>query len=362
MPLPVSQLAGFRPYQPGLSTAQIAKKFGLEETSIIKLASNENPLGPSPLAVDAFNRSSHHLHRYPEGAQLRAALAAFYAVDLEAVVLGNGSNDVLDIVARAFAGPGDECIYSEHAFAVYGLVCKLVGATAVQVPAKSFGHDLDAMLAAITDKTKIIWIANPNNPTGTFHTAAHMKSFIERVPSHILIVLDEAYYEYLDAVEQSKSELWLETHKNLVIVRTFSKIYGLAGLRIGYALCSPQVAATLQNVRQPFNANLPALAAAEAALSDQSFVQKSREANKMSIAALRDAFDERGLTYMPAFGNFVTVLVPDAESVSQLLLARGIIVRQITEYGLSKYLRVSGGTADEISRFVSELNNILDTQ
>ncbi len=349
------------PYEPGKPTAELAREFGLAEERIVKLASNENPLGVSPSANHAMRALLDGLARYPDGNgfELKQALVARFAVAMENVVLGNGSNDVLELIARAFLAPGASAVYAQHAFAVYPISVLATGATGIAVPARDFGHDLPAMLAAIRPDTRMVFIANPNNPTGTFIGGAEIEAFMRQVPAQVVVVLDEAYTEYLEPQYRYDSVSWLKSYPNLVITRTFSKVYGLAGLRVGYALASAPVADLMNRVRQPFNVNTLSLAAATAALSDDAFVERSYQLNRLGMVQLVSAFDVMGLSYMPSFGNFVTVKVPSAQGVFQQLLRAGVIVRPIANYGLPDYLRVSIGLESENARFVQALREIL---
>jgi histidinol-phosphate aminotransferase len=351
----ISQL---KPYQPGLPIEAVARKYGLHPEQIVKLASNENPLGMSPKARAALIWSLPEAHRYPDQYALTYALANKLGVDSENIVLGNGSNDVLDLVARTFLGEGDEAISSQYAFSVYPIATQSVGAANVIVPATEYGHDLSAMLLAITPSTKVIWLANPNNPTGTFIPYPRLKIFLAKVPKQIIVVLDEAYYEYLDANERANTTAWLQYHPNLVIARTFSKIYGLAGLRIGYGITSPEVAGLLSRVRQPFNANVPALAAAVAALQDEEFVERSYDGNKAGRLQLLSGLKTLGVECLPAYGNFVTCKVRDAVVVNEGLLNQGIIVRPLAGNGMPDWLRVTVGTQADNRRFLKALEKL----
>lgn len=347
-----------QPYRPGMPIQELARKANMDPANIIKLASNENPLGPSPLAREAAIRAATEAHRYPDGTELRLALAAKLGVQAENIVLGNGSNDVLDLVARTFLAVDSESVSSQHAFTVYQLVTKAVSATNVIVPATDFGHDLAAMQTAITDKTRVVWIANPNNPTGTLLSPTAVRQFIEQVRSSVIVVLDEAYFEYLTAEEAGDTISLLAEHPNLVITRTFSKIYGLGGMRIGYAIANAEVAGMLNRIRQPFNVSSVSLAAASAALADQDFVGKSIETNIAGRRQLTEGFIALGLNYIPSHGNFVTVRFPDASAVNEHLLQQGIIVRPIGEYGMPDYLRVSVGLKSENARLLDVLGRL----
>ncbi|TVO59213.1 histidinol-phosphate transaminase [Denitromonas ohlonensis] len=349
------------PYQPGKPISELAREMGLVEASIVKLASNENPLGISPMAKEAIARALLELARYPDGNgfALKAALSERTGVPMSGIVLGNGSNDVLELVARTFLTPGSEAVFSEHAFAVYPLATMAVGGKPVAVPAKDFGHDLDAMAAAVTDKTGVIFIANPNNPTGTFLPGPQIEAFLEKIPERVLVVLDEAYTEYLSDDDRYDAIGWLARFPNLLVSRTFSKAYGLAGLRVGYGLAHPSVIDLLNRVRQPFNVNSLALAAATAALADEEFLAKSAALNRRGMAQLTDAFRAMSLEWIPSWGNFVTVKVGDGDAINRKLLAQGVIVRPIAGYGMPQWLRVSIGLPEENARFISALQQAL---
>ena len=349
------------PYQPGKPISELAREMGLEEAGIIKLASNENPLGVSPFAQRAIDRALAGLARYPDGNgfELKQALTGRYGVAQECIVLGNGSNDVLELAARAFLTPGLEAIYSRHAFAVYPLVVQAIGAKGMEVPAKKFGHDLGAMRRAITPKTRMVFIANPNNPTGTLVDAVELEAFISALPKEIVVVLDEAYNEYLPEELKAGSIGWLRRFPNLIVTRTFSKVYGLAGLRVGYAFADSGVADLMNRVRQPFNVNSLALAAATAALGDHEFVRRSFELNQAGMRQITAGFKKLGIGYIPSCGNFVSFRVEKAAAVFQRLLKMGVIVRPIASYGMPQHLRVTIGLESENARFLAALERAL---
>jgi histidinol-phosphate aminotransferase len=349
------------PYQPGKPISELARELGLREADIVKLASNENALGLSPKAALAIPPAIAELSRYPDGSgyELKQALSAKLGLAPERIVLGNGSNDVLEMVARAFLSPATNAVYAQHAFAVYPLATQATGARGVEVAARDFGHDLDGMLRAIDRDTRVVFIANPNNPTGTFVAPTAMHAFLRAVPAHVVAVVDEAYQEYLPAALQADSIAWLREFPNLVITRTFSKIYGLAGLRLGYAAAHESVADLMNRVRQPFNANSIALAAAAAALTDDEFVARSREVNFAGMAALTAGFKRLELPYIPSVGNFVTVRVGDGAEVFRRLLRRGVIVRPIAGYGLPEHLRITVGSEPENARLLQALEESL---
>ncbi len=349
------------PYQPGKPTAELARELGLDEASIIKLASNENPLGVSPKALAAMRALLDGLARYPDGNgfELKQALSERYGVEQNRIVLGNGSNDVLELAARAFLAPGLSAVYAQHAFAVYPLAVQAAGAKGIEVAAKDYGHDLAAMAAAVRPDTRIVFVANPNNPTGTFVAGAELQKFIAALPQDVLVVLDEAYTEYMRPDFRYDSIGWLKKHPNLVITRTFSKVYGLAGLSVGYALAAPGVADLMNRVRQPFNVNSLSLAAAAAALNDDAFIRQSYELNCRGMDQVVAGLGRLGLKHIPSYGNFVTFEVPNAAGVFGKLLRLGVIVRPIAAYGMPGHLRVSIGLESENARFLDALKQAL---
>jgi histidinol-phosphate aminotransferase len=348
-------------YQPGKPISELARELGLNEADIVKLASNENPLGPSPMALAAAQDALFDMALYPDGAgfALKAKLSTQWRVAANQIVLGNGSNDVLDMAARAFLAPGTSSVYAQHAFAVYPIATQTVGAQGIAVPAKNYGHDLAAMRAAIRDDTRVLWIANPNNPTGTFLPWADVEAFLETVPQQVLVVLDEAYGEFLPPAERCNTAAWLARFPNLLIVRTFSKAYGLAGLRVGYGLGSADVIDLLNRVRHPFNVNAPALAAAEAALDDVDFLARSYALNSAGMAQLAAGLSALGVDGVPSKGNFLLAKVGDAARINIELLKRGVIVRPVANYDLPEFLRVSVGLAGQNARFLEALSEVL---
>ncbi len=350
------------PYQGGKPIEELAREMGLKVEEIVKLASNENPLGISPKADFAIQHALDDIARYPDGNSftLRDAVAQKFGVAHNEIVFGNGSNDILELSARTFLQAGDEAIYSEHAFAVYPLVTQAVGAKGVVVKANNYAHDLDGFLQAITPKTKLIFIANPNNPTGTLIEKNVLSSFLKKVPKQILVVLDEAYDEYLSADLKSEAIGWLKEFENLIISRTFSKAYGLAGLRVGFGLCHVNIADMMNRVRQPFNVNSIAQAAATASLSDDDFVERSYALNQAGMAQVTQGLKALDLEFIPSFGNFVSFKVENAAQVNQQLLKNGVIVRPIANYEMPDYLRVSIGLFSENARFLEVLKTILN--
>jgi histidinol-phosphate aminotransferase len=354
-----SYVRSIAPYQPGKPISELAREMGLQEAAIVKLASNENPRGIGPRTRAAIEAAIGDIARYPDGNgfELKQKLAARYGVDMGSIVLGNGSNDVLELVASAFLGPGRASLFSQHCFAVYPLATQSRGARPIQVPArKDFGHDLEAMAKAIDDETFVAWVANPNNPTGTFARPEEIEAFLKRVPERVLVVIDEAYNEYLTPELRSDSVKLVKRHPNVVITRTFSKAYGLAGLRVGYALAHGSVADVMNRVRQPFNVNSVALAAAAAALDDMEFVARSYAENLQGMRQLEEGASGLGLDYIPSHGNFLTIRVGKAADVYKKLLRRGVIVRPVGGgYQLPEHLRVTVGTAAENDKFLAAL-------
>ena len=362
-----SYIRNIAPYQPGKPTPELARELGLNEADIVKLASNENPLGVSPKALAAIQKALPELALYPDGAgfDLKAVISRKFKVDAAQIVLGNGSNDILELAARTFLTPGKSAVYSQHAFAVYSLATQAVGAAGIEVPAKNFGHDLDAMAVAITENTGLVFIANPNNPTGTFLAATEIAAFMAKVPARVLVVLDEAYTEYLAPDLRGDATRWLVQFPNLIISRTFSKAYGLAGLRVGYGLAHPEIIALFNRVRQPFKVNQLAQVAAAAALDDADFIARSVQVNNDGMAQLLAGFAALGLKHIPSYGNFVAVEVAPAGSITtaaaifQKLLQKGVIVRPVASYGMPTYLRISIGTQAQNAAFLSALTGAL---
>lgn len=354
------------PYAPGKPIAELEREYGVSD--IIKLASNENPLGPSPRVLDAIRAALADIALYPDGAgfELKAAIARRHDIAPACITLGNGSNDVLDLVARVFLTPGTEAVYDEHAFAVYPIATQAVGATGRVAKAHDgsrgprYGHDLVALRAAVNANTRVVFIANPNNPTGTWLPAAELEAFIRDLPAQVIVVVDEAYFEYVEEAEYPDASRWLAAYPNLIVTRTFSKAYALAGLRAGYALSHPKVADLLNRVRQPFNLNSVAQVAACAALADADHLAAAVRVNREGMRQLTQACTAMGLDYIPSVGNFVCIDVgrPGAE-VYEGLLREGVIVRPVANYGLPAHLRVTIGTAEQNARFIAALTRVL---
>lgn len=351
-----SYIRAIAPYQPGKPIPELERELGI--TGIVKLASNENPLGSSPKSIAAMHEAIKTIALYPDGNgfELKDALAKRYGVAHANLVLGNGSNDLLELASRAFLSPGAVAVYSAHAFAVYALATQAVGAQGITVAAKDFGHDLIAMReAAVEHKAKMVFIANPNNPTGTYLTAEALLNFMQTLPANILVVLDEAYNEYLPPAQRYDSVSWLAKFPNLIISRTFSKAYGLAGLRVGYAIAHEQVTDMMNRVRQPFNVNSIAQAAAVAALHDLDFVEKTYELNQQGMQQLVAGLTKLGLSYIPSYGNFISFRIGGATAMYRRLLELGVIVRPIANYDMADYLRVSIGLQSENEKFLTAL-------
>ena len=365
--LAVPGVQGLHPYQPGKPIEELQRELGLD--SIVKLASNENPLGPSPRAVAAARAALDEIHRYPDdnAHRLRHKLAARLGVAPESLLFGNGSSDVIDMVARSFLGPGRNAVYAEHSFAMYAIYTRAAGAEGRVAPAlpadhpdMPLGHDLDALRAAIDADTRVLFIANPNNPTGTWLGRAALHDFLRAVPPEVVVVLDEAYTEYVEAPDFPDGLAWLGEFPNLIVTRTFSKIHGLAGLRVGYGVAGPALASLVARVRHPFNVNSAALAAAEAALDDAEHVARSVALNRAGLRQLGAGLAALGLRVLPSVGNFLCVdLGRPAGPVFDGLLRRGVIVRPVANYGLPNHLRISVGTAEENDRCLAALAEVL---
>lgn len=353
------------PYQAGKPIAEVAREFGLDEANIVKLASNENPFGVPESAKQAMVAAAADLGRYPDanGFDLKAALSKRYDVPADWITLGNGSNDILEIAAHAFVERGQSVVYSQYSFAVYALATQGVGARHIVVPAKAYGHDLDAMLAAIQEDTRLVFIANPNNPTGTFIPAADIQAFLDKVPANVVVVLDEAYNEFLAEENQFESAEWVKKYPNLLVSRTFSKAYGLAGLRVGFAVAQPALTDLMNRIRQPFNVNSMAQAAAIAALNDKEFLKQSAANNAAGYQQFTEAFEQLGLEYVPSYGNFVLVKVGKdlaaGARVNLALLKQGVIVRPVGNYGLPEWLRISIGLPQENAVLIAALTKAL---
>ncbi len=365
-PLAVPGVRSLKPYEPGKPIEELERELGIRVSA--KLASNENPLGPSQRTVQALQDHMQELSYYPDGSTfaLKKALASRHGVPPECITMGNGSNDVLDLIARTFLGPGRAAVFSRHAFAVYPIATQAVGARAKVAAAHDaehdmpYGHDLETMLSLIDQDTRVVFIANPNNPTGTWLPHAPLRDFIEAVPAHVIVVVDEAYFEYVLEPEYPDSSTWLVRFPNLIVTRTFSKIHALAGLRIGYGLSDPSIAELLNRVRQPFNVNTLAQVGALAALEDSDHVRRSIEVNTAGMQQLTSAFRARNLSYIPSVGNFLCVdMARHALPIYRALLKGGVIVRPVANYGLTDHLRISIGTREQNGLFLKSLDKIL---
>jgi histidinol-phosphate aminotransferase len=348
-------------YQPGRPIEEVARELGLPPSDIIKLASNENPLGPSPAALKAMQNVLANINLYPDGNafHLKQKLAAKLGVQPANVILGNGSNEIIEFVGHALMEPGVDVIVSQYCFAIYPLVAKIFSSNVITVPAKHHGHDLAAMLKAITPKTRVVFVANPNNPTGTVVPKAELLQFANQIPAHVLLVLDEAYIEFLDDPADFVSEIRDGKRPNLLLMRTFSKIFGLAGLRLGYGIANPDLISTLEKVRQPFNINSIAQAGALAALEDVEHMRKTRENNSRGLRLYTEAFQKLGLEYVPSSGNFILVRVGDGQGVFSALQKQGVIVRPMAGYQLGEWIRISVGTPQENERCLATLKSAL---
>lgn len=353
-------IAGLQPYKPGKPVEELTRELGV--TDVVKLASNENPRGPGERVRERINLAAGALSRYPDGGGygLRQALARYHDIEPNRITLGNGSNDVLELAARMALEPGLEGIMSEHGFIVYYLAVTGCGGRLITVPARAYGCDLDGVVAAVTDQTRILFLANPNNPTGTWLGEGELVGLLERIPERVWVVLDEAYLEYVDMPEYPNGRTLLDRYANLIVTRTFSKIHGLASLRVGYALSSPYAADLMNRARQPFNVNSLGLVAAEAALEDETFVTTSRALNREGMALVAKGVETLGLAAIPSAGNFLCIdLGRDAGPVFQAMLARGVIVRPVAEYALPTHIRVTIGLPEENRRFLDVLGEVL---
>ncbi|MEI7730288.1 MAG: histidinol-phosphate transaminase [Verrucomicrobiota bacterium] len=356
-----NSLASLPVYQPGRPIEEVARELGLPADDIIKLASNENPLGPSPKAVKAMCQAAAKVNLYPDGSAfyLKQKLARKLGVAPENLILGNGSNEIIEMVGHALLEPGTEVVMSQYCFLVYPIVAKLFGAKVVTVPAKNLGHDLSAMLAAVTPQTRVMFVANPNNPTGTLATRKDLERLVKELPPHVLLAMDEAYIEFLEDPVDFAPLIASGKRPNLLLMRTFSKILGLAGLRMGYGIGHPDFIAALEKIRQPFNTNSIAQAGALAALDDAAHVRKTRANNLKGLAVYEQAFRKLGLDYVPSGGNFILVKVGEGQHVFQALQKLGVIVRPMGGYQLPEWVRISVGTPAENKRCLVALKQVL---
>lgn len=362
IPPPVNRSLNEIPvYQPGRPIEEVARELGMPVSNIIKVASNENPLGPSPKAMAAMRDVIANLHLYPDGNAfyLKQALAKKLGVQPANLILGNGSNEIIEFIGHAYMGPGVDVVVSQYCFAVYPLVTKLFGANLVTVPAKDYGHDLTGMLKTITPSTRVVFVANPNNPTGTLASKEDLRRFVDAVPSHVLLALDEAYIEFLDDPADFVSEIRDGKRQNVVIMRTFSKIFGLAGLRLGYGIAHPDLIAGFEKIRQPFNINAIAQAGALAALADEEHMRKTRENNSAGLRFFEAACAELKLPVIPSAANFILVKVGDGQGVFNALQREGVITRPMGGYQLPEWIRISIGTSKENERCLTALRTII---
>ena len=356
-------ITNIRPYIPGKPVDELGREMGWTDLhKVVKLASNENPLGPSPAAMEAVRAALGNLHRYPESGAyyLRQRLAQIHGIAPERLIFGNGSNELLVVLGNAFLRPGLELLASQHAFLVYSLVASMFGAEYVEIPAKDYGHDLDSMTDAITERTRLICLANPNNPTGTMFGRAAFARFLKRVPEHVVVVLDEAYSEYVDDPDYPDGLDYLDHHPHLVVTRTFSKIYGLAGLRIGYAVLAQEGALLLERVRQPFNVGNLAQVGALAALDDTAHLERSKRVNADGMKQVVRRLDEMGLSYIPSRGNFIMIEVGDGAVVCKAMLPHGVIGRPVANYGLPQFFRLTIGTEAENETALRVLGEVMN--
>lgn len=346
-------------YEPGKPIEETARELGLEPSQIVKVASNENPLGPSPLAKTAMREALEEAHIYPDGGgyKLRTAIAGSLGLDRGNVIIGNGSNEIIELLCHTFLNPKTELIAAEHAFVVYKLMATLFGANYVEVPDPGFIHDLDAMADAITENTRLVFIANPNNPTGTMVGQQAIDRFMDRLPEHVIAVFDEAYFEFPDSPPDALR--YVREGRNVCVLRTFSKIHGLAGLRVGYGLAPAHLADVLQKARQPFNVNAIAQAGALAALADTEHTDLTREINREGMAFYEQAFRARGLEFVPSHANFLLVKTESGDAVFKDMLKQGVIVRAMSSYKLPEWIRISIGTPAQNARVIEVLDSVL---
>jgi histidinol-phosphate aminotransferase len=352
-------IRGLVPYAPGKPIEEVEREYGIAQS--IKLASNENPLGPSPLALQAIREKLTQLHLYPDGDcfYLKAALAARLHVAADELIFGNGSNELIELAVRTFMRPGDEAVMARQAFVVYRLVVQANGGVATAVPLANFTHDLAAIGRAITARTRIVFLANPNNPTGTIYRTPEWEDFLERIPPEVVLIVDEAYFEYVEEPDYPDSLRYHQDRRAIFTLRTFSKLYGLAGLRIGYGIAPREMIDLMQRVRQPFNVNAAAQWAARAALDDGDHVRRSLDANRQGMQYLKSEIAALGLEQVPSSANFILLRVGNGNEIFRQLLARGVIVRPMGVYEFPEYIRVTVGTADENRQFVAALRKLI---
>lgn len=363
MPLPINpNLASLPVYQPGRPIEEVARELNLPVDQVTKLASNENPLGPSPKAIQAMQKAVPNLHLYPDGNSfyLKQRLAEKLKLSPENLIFGDGSNEIIEFIGHALMEPDTEIVVSEYCFAIYPIVAKMFGAEVVTVPAKNYGHNLPAMLEAITPKTRVIFVANPNNPTGTLVSNEAVMELVNNVPDHVLLVMDEAYFEFLDQPIDLTALIRSGEKNNLLIMRTFSKIYGLAGLRIGYGIAVPELISSLEKIRQPFNINAIAQAGALAALDDEEHLDNTRANNQIGLHFFENLLNELNLEFVPSSANFILARVGNGQHVVQELQKQAIIVRPMGGYQLPEWIRISIGTEVENQKCAQALKSILN--
>jgi histidinol-phosphate aminotransferase len=354
-----AQLRDLAIYQPGKPIEETARELGCEPTEIIKLASNENPFGPSPKAIAAMRQAIENAHLYPDGGAfyLRNAIARKLKITPDHIILGNGSNEIIELLAHAFVERGDAIVTSEHAFVAYKIIARVLGAETIEAPSRDYGHDLDAILSAVTDRTKIIFIANPNNPTGTFLSGDRIERFMSRVPPHLIVVFDEAYYEFVDQMPDTLR--YIHEGQNVVVLRTFSKIHGLASVRVGYGIARPELIEVLQKTREPFNVNGIGQVGALAALADEEHQRKTKKMTDKGRSYFEREFTAMRLPFVRGAANFVLVNVGDGLSVFRALLERKVIVRAMKGYNLPAWVRITIGTMEQNRRCIAALRDVV---
>jgi histidinol-phosphate aminotransferase len=354
-----AQLRDLAVYQPGKPIEETARELGCEPTEIIKLASNENPFGPSPKAIAAMRQAIENAHLYPDGGAfyLRNAIARKLKITPDHIILGNGSNEIIELLAHAFVERGDAIVTSEHAFVAYKIIARVLGAETIEAPSRDYGHDLDAILSAVTDRTKIIFIANPNNPTGTFLSGDRIERFMSRVPPHLIVVFDEAYYEFVDQMPDTLR--YIHEGQNVVVLRTFSKIHGLASVRVGYGIARPELIEVLQKTREPFNVNGIGQVGALAALADEEHQRKTKKMTDKGRSYFEREFTAMRLPFVRGAANFVLVNVGDGLSVFRALLERKVIVRAMKGYNLPAWVRITIGTMEQNRRCIAALRDVV---
>lgn len=360
---PRETIKGLSPYQPGKPISDLKREYGLSD--VIKLASNENPLGPSPLAINAIKQELTKTNFYPDGSgfDLKEKISELKNINTDQITLGNGSDDIFNFILRVFVSERDEVMVSEYGFAAYAIATRVIGADLNVVSSKNWGHDLELMADSITERTKVIFIANPNNPTGTYNKNEEILSFLKKIPKHVVVVIDQAYHEYMlhEGDKYHDAAVYLNKFPNLIVTYTFSKAYGLAGLRIGYSLSSAETADLLNRVRLPFNVNSIGLIAATAALDDEEHIVNTVELNKRSLAFISEELSKLGLQYISLVGNFVTVdMGINAAPIYKAMLKRGVIVRPLSAYGLPGFLRISTGLSEQNHRCIEVLSNLIN--